>query len=537
MYDVILEGGMVVDALHGNGALLDIAIKDGRIVNTGKLKREMARERIQLSGLVVSPGFIDTHSHSDETLLLDGRAQSKIYQGITTEIIGNCGSSAAPYSTRPPLREGQTWETLWGYLDYLERKGISVNIIPLVGHNNIRSSVMGMTLRRPQREEMERMGKTLQEALEDGGFGLSTGLIYPPGCFSSTDELIHLSRILRDYQGLYVTHLRGEGKDLLLSLKEAIRVGFAAQVPVHISHHKVTGKRNWGQAGLALKMMEKAREQGLDISCDLYPYTASNTLITHLLPPYAQEGGVGEMIKRLHDPHLRSAIKRDILEGLPGWESTVRDCDLHDIIISHSESHPSYEGRDLYNLSRLIEKDPFDLLFQLIEEDYGETTIIIFEIGEKDIQEILSYPYTMIGTDGYALSRDPSLCQGLPHPRSFGTFPRVLERYVKKEGLLSLGEAITRMTRLPAWRFNIQDRGLIRAGYIADLVAFDYDRVRERSTYLDPYQFPEGIEYVFVNGSPVIFQGCHSGELPGRVVRRSREVGTGKGLLGTGPSH
>ncbi len=527
MLDYILERGRIIDAHHPEGYRADIALSGDRIVRIGDLKDLKAKRRIDLEGMVVSPGFIDSHSHSDQTLLIDPMAESKIRQGVTTEIIGNCGSSAAPFIFHSQAEQDfrglyldKNWETIGSYFEQVLELGVAVNLMSLVGHNNLRGSVMGLKFKEAEAGEINAMQRMLSRALEEGGIGLSTGLIYPPGSFSTTSELVHLSRCLGRYGGLYVTHLRGEGEDLLNSLAEAIEIGFAAGVPVHISHHKVLGSRSWGQSEKTLAMMQEARDQGLDISCDLYPYQASSTTLIHLLPPWTLEGGFRRLRERLQNPEIKALIKRDIEKGLPHWESALRSVQWNDIIVSYSRNRSEYEGRSIFNLARMQEEDPYQFFFDLILADRGESTVVIFEIEENDIKTILRDEYTMIGSDGYALSHRGSLLQGRPHPRSFSTFPRVLEKYVRELNLLSLGEAIKRMTYLPAQRFGLRERGLVKEGYYADLVVFDPELIAERSTYLSPCKYPEGIEYVFVNGGLVLDQGNHTGCLQGRVIRR-----------------
>jgi N-acyl-D-amino-acid deacylase len=533
MLDLIIRNGCVVDGTGNPRFKADVGVADGKIVAVGDLVAEKSAKTIDAKGLMVCPGFIDMHSHSDIPLLINPKAEGKIRQGITTELIGNCGSSAAPLDevtkeeikkTTPMLEEAKLkldWTTMGEYISRLESKGVAVNVAPLVGNANIRMFVIGHENRPPTKDELEEMKKTLAQAMKDGAFGLSSGLIYAPSCYSDTNELVELCKVVAKFGGIYTSHIRGEGDRLLDSVKEAIEIGERANVPVEISHHKAVGKANWGKVKQTLKMIENARKKGMDVSCDVYPYTAGSFGLDAMLPPYAQEGGVDMLIKRLKNPETRKKLEVDMKKGVAGWESQLKEAGWDATVIADCKGHPEYEGKKISEIAKEKGKDVLDFVFHLLIEEMASVSVIRYMMREEDVCTVLKHPVSAIGTDASVRAPYGVLGKGKPHPRSYGTFPRVLGKYVREEGLLTFEEAVRKMTLLPTQKLKLKDRGLIREKMWADIVVFNPKTVVDKATYTEPHQYPEGIEYVLVNGKVVIERGRHSGGLPGKVLRLS----------------
>ena len=533
MFDIIIKNGRVVNGSGNTWFWGDIGIKGGKIKRIGQINRK-AKRIFDAAGLVVCPGFIDMHSHSDMKILINPRALNKIMQGVTTEVTGNCGTSPAPVdeATIDQLKASLgyaanavdwNWRSLGEYYNRVKRvksNGLLVNIAPLVGQGTIRIAVMGFADRPPRPEEMGRMKGFLQQAMEEGAFGLSTGLIYPPGSFTETAELIELAKVLKEYDGLYASHVRGESSTLIDAVKEAINIGKEAEVKVEISHHKACGKRNWGKVKQTLRLIESARNEGIDVTCDQYPYTASSTGLSACLPPWVHEGGVERLLERLKDPATRIKIKQDI-ENKKDWDNVIMESGCDNIVVAsiNSKANKDLEGKTLARIAQLQEKDPFDTLFDLLLQEKGDVSIVIFEMNEDDLRMVMKHPTMMVGSDGSSLS--PSLPEGKPHPRNYGTYPRVLGKYVREEKVLTLEAAIRKMTSFPAQKLGIKNRGLLAEGYWADIVVFDPEVIRDTATYEQPHHFPEGIEYVFVNGELVVEKGEYTGAVPGEVLQRN----------------
>lgn len=453
-------------------------------------------------------------------------------QGITTEVIGNCGASAAPlnenlkkelWKTMPILEEAGLeldWSTMKEYLNRLERQGVAVNVVPLVGHGNLRVCAMGFDDRTPTETELEEMKKQLAKALEEGAFGMSTGLIYPPSCYARTEELIELSKVVAVHGGIYASHIRGEGYTLFSSVKEAIKIGEEAKVSVEISHHKAAGKANWGKVKETLRMIDEARAKGVDVTCDVYPYTAVSFGLSSVLPPWAHEGGSERLLKRLRDPRMREKLRRELEEGTPDWPSPLKVAGWNSTMIARSRVHPEFEGKSVEELARLRKMNPFEFVFDLLIEENAAVSVVRFAMWEEDIKLVMRHPFSMVGTDSSALAPYGILGRGKPHPRGYGTFPRVLGRYVRREGVMTLEEAVRKMTSLPARKLGLKDRGLIREGMYADITIFNPETVADRATYAEPHQYPEGIEYVLVNGKITVKSQQHTGALVGRTLRK-----------------
>jgi N-acyl-D-amino-acid deacylase len=425
--------------------------------------------------------------------------------------------------TMPILKESGLeldWSTMAEYLGRLEKQGIAVNVVPLVGHGNLRAYVMGLDNRAPTETELEEMRRQLAKALEEGAFGMSTGLIYPPGCYAKTDELIELSKVVANHGGIYTSHIRGEGDQLFDSVREALKIGEKAKVPVEISHHKAAGKANWGKVEETLKMLDDARSRGIDVTCDVYPYTAGSFGLASMLPPWAHEGGTERLLERLKNPEIRRKLREEMRKGSKEWPSPLKAAGWDATIIARSERHPEFEGKSVEEITRLKGTDPFDFVFDLLIEENASVSVIRFAMCEEDMKQVLKHPYSMIGSDSSAVAPYGVLGRGKPHPRGYGTFPRVLGKYVRKEKDLTLEEAIRKMTLLPARKLGLKGRGRLKAGMFADITIFDPEKVEDKATYAEPHQYPKGIEYVLVNGEITIERGEHTNTLAGKVLRK-----------------
>ncbi|MGH7264084.1 MAG: N-acyl-D-amino-acid deacylase family protein [Candidatus Rokuibacteriota bacterium] len=532
MLDLKLAGGMVVDGAGGPRFRADVGVRDDAIAAVGDLAREPAGLTLDARGRVLAPGFIDMHSHSDWRLWANRRAESKVRQGVTTEVVGNCGFSPAPVAAAfrddlmgfalylPPGMDF-TWRSVGQYLERFEQDGCAVNVIQLVGHGTLRIAVLGFARRAPTASELDAMRRLTAESLEGGAWGLATGLIYAPGSFAETTEIVALAREAGRRGGFYASHIRGEGATLLDAVAEAIRIGREGALPVQVSHLKAAGRLQWGTVGQALDLIGSARREGLDVLADAYPYTASSTTLRTLLPDWALEGGVDTMLGRLADPPTRARIAADIDAGTGGRENFAANVGWDGIMIALARSRPDAEGRRLSEVARAWGVPATEAALRLIEVERGKAYMILFQLDEADVRQVLADPHVMVGSDGSALAVTGDLGQGSPHPRSYGTFPRVLGRYARDEGVLTLEQALHKMTGLPARRLGLADRGVIRSGAKADLVVFDPATVADRATYEAPHQYPRGIEHVVVNGRVVVRDGEHTGALPGRVLRRA----------------
>jgi len=539
-YDVIVRGGHVIDGAGNPWFKADVGIRDGRIVRIGNLVGAQAARVIDATGQVVTPGFIDMHTHSEYTLLYDGNAQSKIRQGVTTEVVGEAtspgpieGPGVEPnQELLKPLGIDLTWSTLDGYFQRLLKTKSSVNLASYVSACQVRYDVVGYENRPPKPEELEKMRQLVASTMEQGAVGLADALEATCG-YAKTDELIEEAKVVSRYGGIYGTHLRGEGDKVLDSIREAIEIGEKANVPVEIFHIKVAGSNNWGRMPELVALINSARARGVDINANQYPYIAANHPTLPLLPPWALEGGVDKTMERLRDAQLRGRIKHDIENGLPDWNSNyVRQSGgWQGIVIgaTHTAKNASLPGKTLEENGRIREKDPADAFFDLLLEEHGQVTCMPFMMNEKDVQTALHEPWVDIASDGSSLATEGVLAAGHPHPRNFGTFPRVLGHYVRDEKVLTLEDGVRRMTSLPAQRLGLKDRGLLREGYWADVVVFDPNRISDKATFASPEQYPEGIDYVIVNGRVVIDQGKHTGERAGKALRGPGYTGTPKG--------
>jgi len=532
--DLLIVHGHIIDGSGSPWFQGSVAVRDGRIADVGRLPGASAKRVIDARGLVVAPGFIDLHSHSDYTLLVDGTAQSKIRQGVTTEIIGEAASAGpilgpavpdfdngtAPLTQKDGLK--RDWTTLGEYFARAERPGISVNIASYVGSGQVRLDVMGNVNRAPTAQELEKMESLVGQSMREGAIGVSSGLIYTPNLFARTEELIDLARVAAKYGGLYTSHIRGEGSNSVQALGEAIGIAERAGLPAHILHFKMNGEANWGHMAGLIQLIQDARDRGLDITADQYPYTAGMTSLQQCLPPKYLEGTADQVVVRLKDPKARDEIRSAIAQGLPGWDNNeVKDCGgWHGVMVASCQrpEDKQYEGKRMDEVAALMGKDPLDALCDLLIAEHGTPMAIYFSMSEADVELAMKQSWVGIGSDGAAVNPDMTF-MGRPHPRFYGTFPRVLGVYVREKHVLTLPDAVRKMTSLPAQIIGLQDRGLLRPGMAADLAIFDPQAVRDRATYEDPSQYPVGIPYVIVNGVVVIDQGEHTGAKPGRVLR------------------
>jgi N-acyl-D-amino-acid deacylase len=531
-YDLVIRHGKVVDGTGNPWFQGDVAVKGNRIVSVGRVLPGMARHEIDARGLVVAPGFIDIHSHSDYLLLEDGNAQSKIRQGVTTEVLGE-GTSAGPF--KGPLTSPRTtvrgkpvqWDTLGGYLNIIDRAGVSVNVASYVGLDNIWQSVMGRAFERPGAQQRDQMKALVEEAMKEGAFGLSSLLAMPPGSLATTDDIVELCKVVAKYGGIFSTHNRNEGDGVFDAIKESIAIGERAGVPVDVIHLKIADQKLWGRMNEIVDLIEQARKRGVNIQANVYPYTRGNNNLSSIIPPWAHEGGRPLMLERLKDAKQRDRLKKDIKGGLPGWYNhyTAIGGDWSRMLIS---GKGSYEG---LTMDRIIaarvkgksqEPDSLDVLFDLLIEEGGSIPTVYAHHTEKDMRLALVQPWCSIGSDGSAYAIEGPLRRGNPHPRNFGTFPRVLGFYVREQKVLRLEDAVRKMTSLNAARLGLHDRGLLRPGNFADLTLFDPEKVIDRSTYTEPFQYSDGIEFVIVNGQVVLDRGKHTGAQPGRALRRGR---------------
>lgn len=525
MFDLIIAGASVVDGSGSPSFVGDIGIAGDRIAAVGKISESQGRRVIRADRLVACPGFVDVHSHSDYFLLLNPRAESAVRQGVTTEIGGNCGYSAAPIWGSWKEERDQTYRELYGldpqwegvreYFGQLAAEGLSINFGLLLGHNTIRGSVLGGAARPPDSGEMAAMIQAVRQGLQEGALGLSTGLIYAPACFASAEELATLGQVAREEGGLLTCHMRSEGDGLLEAIREILDVARTAQIPLQISHLKTSGERNWGKLTEALRLIEEARSRGQDVAADRYPYTASNTGLQAVLPSWALEGNRVEQVARLQDSSVRERLKGELTDRR--WDQII-------IAEVTREGNRRYEGLEVSQAAAVAGKSPVEFVCDLLIEEETRVDAIFFTMSEENLQQILTRPYVMVASDSGTRAHVGPLSRGRPHPRTFGTFPRVLGVYVREKRLLDLPVAIRKMTFDPCRRFGLAGRGLVAPGNFADVVLFDPDTVADRSSYREPIQYPHGIRYVLVNGVVTVEEGEHAGARAGRVLRRSNRA-------------
>ena len=523
--DVLIKDAVIYDGSASEPYVSNIAVSGDKIqFISASMPVKDSVNVIDAKGLAVSPGFIDTHAHSDFTIIADPRAEGKISQGITTEINGNCGMSAAPlYNKAFERREEdlkelgikERWNTLREYFKFVEKRGIALNFATLAGHGNIRGSVIGYDDRLPSSKELSEMSDLIRESIEQGAIGLSTGLIYPPGIYSKTEELITLSKPLKGRGRIYTSHMRSEGAMLLEAIQEVIRIGGEAGVKVHISHLKTAGEQNWNKADEVISLLDDVNKSEVKITCDRYPYTASSTDLDAILPTWSFAGGNEDEMKRLLNEKEKLKIKEEIRK------ETVSEGYWEKIIISSvvSEKNGWMEGMTIKDISDKLELNEIDTVIRILTEERLRVGAIFRSMSEKNLRKFLSIPVCMIGSDSSARCFDGPTKKGKPHPRGFGTFPRFFGKYVREEKMMSLSHAIHKSTMLPANTFGLKGRGQIKEGMFADIVIFDPEKIIDRATFENPFQKPEGIRYVFVNGVTAIRECEFTGSLAGRILK------------------
>ena len=524
--DIAIIGGLVVDGIGNPPKRLDVAIVGDQIVELAD-KVSRAQRTINAAGKVVCPGFIDVHSHSDLAILVDPKANSKVRQGVTTEVVGNCGFGVAPLLSESVAKFAlfwagsgsewygvvPTWKTMGEYFTAVEQRKPAINVAALASHGTLRFNVMGDEARAASDSEISKMEELLRESMESGAWGLSSGLRYKPGCFAKADELVRLCRVVTSYDGLYSTHLRSEGDngDWFEAIREAVNISLESHVPLQVSHLKALGKSSWNQSDKVLALFDILRAQGMNLTADQYPYDATQTGLTVLLPSWARPQDIESMppekIVELRE-HLKTVLE---LRGGPSRITIV------------SSSNQRYIGKSIEWISREKAVSPQECILSLIIETAGKITMVSQSMLEDEVQRIMKKDYVMVASDGYALSKEGLLASGVTHPRSYGTFPRILGRYVRDLHVLPLEEAVRKMTSLPAKKFGFEGRGKIEVSGFADLVVFDPLTVVDRSTYSSPTEYPAGIDYVIVNGKVVIANGEHTNDFPGKVLRKQRK--------------
>lgn len=531
-FDIVICNGHIIDGTGSPWYSGDVGIRDGKIAAIGNLQKAASTRTIDAHGLVVSPGFIDMLGQSELTILVSPQLPSKIFQGITTEITGE-GASAAPLNdaiiradhlSYQHLKITPDWRTFRQYFARLERQGLGINLASYVGATQVRRMILGDDKRSPSARELDQMRALVREAMHDGAVGVSTSLQYAPAPYATTDELIALATEAGKDGGIYATHMRSEGDAISAAIDEAIRIGREAHIPVEIWHLKAAGKPNWGRMPEIIAQIEKARAAGVDISANTYAYPAWFNSFSAFIPPWAHDGGEDKMIERLKDPALRARIRKDMETPSSDWDNEWHEVPGPEAILVSVVQNPKLlplQGKTIAEIAKLWNKDPIDTIFDLLIEDNGFTYVAVFGMSETDVALALIQPWVSVDNDSQGTAPDGLLGQEHPHPRAYGTFPRILRKYVREEKKLSEEEAIRKFTALPAQRMRLTDRGVLKVGMWADVVVFDPRTITDRATFENPNQLSEGMQFVLVNGIPVIDSGRATGALPGKVLRGS----------------
>jgi N-acyl-D-aspartate/D-glutamate deacylase len=529
-YDLVIINGHVIDGTGSPWYAADVGIREGRIAAIGHLAGAPAKQRIDARGQIVAPGFIDMLGQSELTVLVEPTLPSKIFQGITTEITGE-GGSAAPLNDAivkadkvgyDHLKITPDWRTLAQYFARLEKQGTGINLATYVGATQVRRMVLGDEDKQPTAAELDRMTALVREAMEQGAVGLSTSLQYAPAPYAKTGELVALAAAAAEYGGVYATHMRSEGDQVLEALDEAIRIGRDARIPVEVWHLKAAGKQNWGRMREIVAKIEEARRGGVDITADTYAYPAWFNSFSAFVPPWAHAGGDEKLIERLKDPRARARIRADMLASGGGWDNEWQEIPGPDAVMICVVQNPELkplQGKTLAEIAKLWKTDPIDTLFDILVKDHAYTEVAVFAMSEPDIALAVSQPWVAFDNDSQGTAPTGLLGEEHPHPRAYGTFPRVIRKFVREDRLLSLEEAIRKMTALPAQKMRLADRGVLKAGMWADVVVFDQEWIADKATFENPNQLSVGMDYVLVNGVPVIAAGKATGARPGKILR------------------
>jgi N-acyl-D-amino-acid deacylase len=539
-YDKIIRNGMVYDGNGGQPYSADIGIKADTIAFIGDLSRVSAQFSIDANGMAVAPGFINMLSWANESLLHDGRSQGDIRQGVTLEVMGE-GWSMGPLNEKlkKQMQESQTaikykieWNTLGEYLKHLEKKGVSCNVASFIGATTIRMNVMGEENRDPTPEELENMKALVKQAMEEGAMGVGSSLIYPPAFFAKTNELVELCKVAASYGGMYISHIRSEGDKLFESVEELITIAREAVIPAEIYHLKAAGKDNWHKIDSVIRRVEKAREEGLSITADMYTYIAGGTGLTASLPPHLQDGGFGKLRERLQDPDIRKQTVKDMNSKTGEWENfyyAVGSPEKILVVGFRQDSLKKYIGKSLAEVAKIRGSSPEETAMDLIVQDSSRVVCIYFLMDENNVKKQIAIPWVSFGSDEGSYEPKGIFLNFNPHPRAYGNFARLLGKYVRDEKIISLQEAIRKLTKLPATNLKIQKRGELKVGNYADIVIFDPEKIQDHATFEKPHQFATGVIHVFVNGVQVLKDGEHTGKKPGRFVKgpgvRSQESG------------
>ncbi|MCG3160247.1 MAG: D-aminoacylase [Acidobacteria bacterium] len=512
-FDMLIRNGRIVDGTGNPSFIGDVGIRDGRIAAIGRLANRPAARTIDARGLAVAPGFIDIHNHSDDTILEDGSAESMVRQGVATMIFGE-GGSAAP---------SDQWKDFSSYFAELKRRGISTNVGSYIGSSTVWTTVRGAKAGPATAEELNRMRAVVREAMEQGALGVASSLSGPPGVWIDTDALVAMCEVASEYGGIYSTHMRTEGSGVFKAVAEAIDIGRRARIPVDVIHLKIAEHKLWGKMPELVALIANARAQGQLVEANVYPYRAGQNNLSSIIPPWAHEGGAKAMIARLKDPALRPRLESEILNGIPdsdwynhytatgGWEGML-------LVTFSNSKYKKFEGKRMSEVIKTLGKPPLDVLFELLIENDGSVPTVYFHHSEEDMRYALKQPFVSIGSDGTAVKTEGPLAAGHPHPRYYGTFPRVLGRYAREEKLISLEEAVRKMTSANAAKIRIYDRGLLRPGQCADVTIFNPETIIDNATFEKPHQYATGVEYVIVNGKMILERGTRTGARPGAIL-------------------
>jgi N-acyl-D-amino-acid deacylase len=528
-FDVIIRNGRIYDGTGAEPRQADVAIRGDRIAGVGDFKSAKANTVIDAKGLAVAPGFINMLSWSTESLIQDGRSQSEIRQGVTTEIMGE-GESMGPVNdrVREHLVREQTdikydiaWNTLAEYLQYLEKRGVSCNVASFIGATTIRENVIGFEDKQPTPEQLDEMRELVRKEMEAGALGIGTSLIYPPAFYAKTEELIELCKVAAKYQGKYISHMRSEGNQLFEALDELLRIAREANIPAELYHIKAAGNKNWPKADELLARIEHAQKEGLNVRADMYTYTAAGTGLDACLPPWTEDGGYPALFKRLRDPATREKIKAEVQVDSDKWENLYLAAGSPDKILLvgfKSEKLKPLTGKTLAEVAKMRGKDPIDTAMDLIAEDESRISTVYFLMSEENVKKELRKPWISFGSDEASQAPDPPFTKSNPHPRAYGNFARVLGKYVRDEKVLAMADAIHRLSGLPATNLGLDHRGFLKEGMFADVVVFDPATITDHATFEKPHQYATGMKHVFVNGVQVITNGEHTGAKPGRAL-------------------